>query len=392
MAKLLDLIIKSAERGKNLQAEDRSMVAGHNGPYYDPETPVRNSGHWLMIFAKCYELTGKNKFKDKVYEIAEYLYSKDARPNGYSFYHRDKKDKDRCNGLIGQAWTFEALVEATRTLGDDKYTLLAEEVFFQHPFNRKYGLWNRLEIDGKFLTIDGTFNHQLWFAACASLIKGKQNAEIIGRVKRFMDCLPQNLTILENGLIYHNIGRLQEKQFVENFILNAKVRRLAGSFLKALKSRSWPEKISIWEQIEEDIYKKEVYRSLGYHSFNMYAFAILKMQIPQHPFWDSISFRKAVDYMLTTEYREGLNKNGYGYPYNPSGFEVSYSLSVLKNINEKELTKISQWWINEQFKMCYNKETGMMDRNTEDPLTLTARIYELTRLPSDFLKKISIRV
>ena len=389
---LSDLILKMAEGILELQLGDGSCPAGHNGPYFDPETPVRNTGHWLMIFAKCYELTGNDEFKDKVRELVEYLYSEDARPNGYSFYHRNKQDKDKCNGLIGQAWTFEALVEATRILGNNKYALLAEEVFFQHPFNAKQCLWSRLEIDGHVLSIDATFNHQLWFAACASCIKGKRNAEIRGRVKRFMDCLPQNLTILENGLVYHPIEWLLEEQFAYNPTPIAKMRRRIGSILQTLRIVPRHKEASFREQSKKDIYKKELYRSVGYHSFNMYAFAILKTQAPSHPFWGSESFKKAVDYMLTVEYRHNLTNNKYGYPYNPSGFEVPYSLSILKDLNEKELIEISQWWISEQFKMCYNEKTGMMDRNTEDALTHTARIYELTRLPIDYLRNISIRV
>lgn len=382
---LKDFIIKTAEGMRELQNKDGSFPAGHNGPYFDPETPVRNSGHWLVIFAKCYKLTGDDKFKTKVYEVAEYLCSKDARPNGYSFYHRNKKNKDRCNGLIGQAWTFEALAEATRLLNAGKYALLAEEVFLRHPFNEEYGLWNRLEVDGRVLTIDGTFNHQLWFAASSSLIECPRNPEIMSRVKRFMDCLPRNLTILKNGLVYHHIERSLEEQITHNFTQRDKVKRCLGGIIRALKSIKWIERILLRIRI-----KGEIYRSVGYHSFNLYAFAILKSQFPKHPFWNSISLRKAVAYMLTDEYRDKIDNNKYGYSYNPPGFEIPYSLYILGDINKKKLTEISQWWINEQFRRCYNEKTGMMDRNTEDALTHTARIYELCRLPIDVFREITI--
>ena len=181
--RLNKMILKIAENNSKLQNEDGSFPPGHNGPYHDTETPVRNSGHWLITFSKCYKLTNKSKYKDKVYQLAEYLTTEDARPNGYSFYHRNKKGKDKCNGLIGQAWTFEALTEATKILKDNKYALLAEDIFFQHTFNEECGLWNRLEIDGKILPIDRTFNHQLWFAACASLIKSQKSNEILRRIK-----------------------------------------------------------------------------------------------------------------------------------------------------------------------------------------------------------------
>jgi len=38
------------------------------------------------------------------------------------------------------------------------------------------------------------------------------------------------------------------------------------------------------------------------------------------------------------------------------------------------------------------KNTYMMSRNNEDPVTHTARIYEITRLPLDFLEKIEINI
>jgi len=82
---LKDLIIKTAESMFVLQNEQGSFPAGRNGPYFDPETPVRNSGHWLIIFAKCYELTGDDKFRNKVHKVAEYLCSKDARPSRLFF-------------------------------------------------------------------------------------------------------------------------------------------------------------------------------------------------------------------------------------------------------------------------------------------------------------------
>lgn len=363
---LSEFIVKTAEKFYEMQQGDGSFPPGHNGPYFDPETPVRNTGHWLIIFAKCYELTGESKFKKGVKGAAEYLYSKEAIPYGYSFYHRYKEGKDKCNGLIGQAWTFEALAEAKRVLKDRKYALLAEEVFFQHPFDEGKGLWNRLDVDGEILSVDIAFNHQLWFAACASLIDGEKTEDLINYIKLFMDKLSHNMVILENGLIYHNI-----KNSHTNIGAGKKIKR---TFKRVLIRR-----------VDEITHK-----SIGYHCFNTYAFGILKQQIPEHPFWHSEYFERATDYLLTEEYREGLSGNKYSYPYNPPGFEIPYSLYTLKEMDEKELLETSQWWVNQQFKACYNRETGMMDRNTDDPLTHTARIYEVLRLTNDLLQKISL--
>ena len=158
---------------KALQHPERYLIPGHNGPYYHQETPIRNKGHWLITFCKLYEWTGDEAFKDKAAEIAENLLSKEARPFGFSFYHRDAPKKDQCNGLVGQAWTFEALGQAATTFQDQVFSSVAEEVFLQHHFNEEHGLWNILEVNGRILPIDNAFNHQLWFAAGIAQVKNR---------------------------------------------------------------------------------------------------------------------------------------------------------------------------------------------------------------------------
>ena len=133
-------------------------------------------------------------------------------------------------------------------------------------------------------------------------------------------------------------------------------------------------------------------KSVGYHQFNMYAFAILKESFPDHPFWLSPRFQSSVDYLISNEFKNEISENRFGYPYNPPGFEAPFALSVLTNLTEDELVKISSWWIDQQFKKCYNPETKMMARNTKDPLTLTARVYELARLPNSILERTEVNI
>lgn len=387
---LSEILIRISEKAFELQNKDGSFPGGHNGPYHDLETSVRNSGHWLITFAKCYGLTGEDKYIEKVSEIAEYLCSESARPEGYSFYHRNSKGKDKCNGVVGQAWTIEALVEATKVLGDTKYATLAEEVFLQHPFNHDYGLWNRLEINGQVLTMDETFNHQLWFAACGSLINGNKDSEINFRIERFMDCLSQNLTVLDDGLIHHHIEQLRENTIWSDLKYHNKLDKEFLNTLQKIRYTNLLKFIPLIGQTREKRIQRQLYKSIGYHSFNMYAFALLKSQTPSHNFWDSEPFKKTIEYMLKDEYIKTLDQNKYGYPYNPPGFEVPCSLFGLKDMNKNKLIKTSEFWLNEQFSRCYNKKTCSMDRNNEDPLTHTARIYELTRLPVDLLESIQL--
>ena len=359
---------------------------GHNGPYNDSETPVRNKGHWLIIFSKCFELTGKQIYLDTVRKLAEYLVSKESRPYGYSFHHRLKEVKDKCNGLIGQAWTFAALAHASLVTENPKFAELAEEVFFQHRFNPECGLWNRMEIDGNIESIDSTFNHQLWFAACASILISSRRNEIYRRIISFLDALSENLTVLDNGLICHPIeNQLRGNKFDLSQISNLK--KLKNNVFQIMGIRNSKN----YDQIK-DKNDRMIYKSIGYHQFNIYAFAMLKETIPEHSFWQSPEFGRSVDYLLSDEFKNGISDNIYGFPYNPPGFEIPYSLSVLTDMSESELVEISSWWVNEQFKRCYNPKTRMMDRNTEDSLTHTARIYELANLSNSIMERIEVKI
>jgi len=385
---LLDLIIHLAKNA--LDYPEKYLRAGHNGPYKDPETNVRNLGHWLITFSKCYEWTHEDRFKNRVCQIAEYLCSDESRPYRYSFHHRKNKNKDKCNGLIGQAWTFEALAEASRLLGEPMYASLAEQVFFQHPFNEELGLWNRVDVDGNVLSEDPTFNHQLWFAACISLVKASQSERILKRVKRFLDCLNKNLTVLPNGLAYHPIQHLWEKDLARHFTLKGWSANVLYHLLDALKHQRLPEKRPLFKNIQERTHEAMFYKSIGYHAFNIYAFSLLRQQMQDYPFWSSSALQKMVDYLQTDEYRRSIWDNKYGFPYNPPGFEIPFSLFVLKGLSKEELIGITQHWAGEQFRRCLNSKTGKMERNTEDPETHTARLYELTRLPKELLQAVEI--
>jgi hypothetical protein len=381
---LTDFILEISNRA--FDNESIYFNGGHNGPYNDSETPVRNKGHWLIIFSKCFELTGKQIYLDTVRKLAEYLVSKESRPYGYSFHHRLKEVKDKCNGLIGQAWTFAALAHASLVTENPKFAELAEEVFFQHRFNPECGLWNRMEIDGNIESIDSTFNHQLWFAACASILISSRRNEIYRRIISFLDALSENLTVLDNGLICHPIeNQLRGNKFDLSQISNLK--KLKNNVFQIMGIRNSKN----YDQIK-DKNDRMIYKSIGYHQFNIYAFAMLKETIPEHSFWQSPEFGRSVDYLLSDEFKNGISDNIYGFPYNPPGFEIPYSLSVLTDMSESELVEISSWWVNEQFKRCYNPKTRMMDRNTEDSLTHTARIYELANLSNSIMERIEVKI
>lgn len=379
---LLDFIDSMAQ--KALQYPQVYFKPGHNGPYFHPETEVRNKGHWLITFCKLYEWTGKEVYKGKAGELAEYLLSQEARPYGYSFYHRNAPKKDRCNGLVGQAWTFEALAQASKTLQDHAFDKLAEKVFLQHSFDNTYSLWNILEIDGKILPIDNAFNHQLWFAAAISMVNS-DHPQIRSQVGIFLDKLFENVTVLENGLIYHEFEP-------EGLYVKAQKTGIRRRIKHQIKQFFMPGQHAVNftpEEKKEKLWHKMKHKSIGYHAFNTYAFALLKQQYPSHPIWQHPHIENITSYLFSDEYVQGIEDNKFSFAYNPPGFEVPFSLLILKP-DMQNFSAFAQKWVNKQLQVCYNKDTGFFDRNNEDALTLTARIYEATRLGRQILGEISI--
>ena len=364
--------------------------AGHNGPYFHPETEVRNKGHWLFTLSRVYRWTGVDRFKTAAEPLAEYLLSADARPHNQSFFHRNVKGKDQANGLVGQAWTLESLAEASSLFQDTNFLHIAKEVFFQHNFLEEYGLWNILEVNGRHKAIDYAFNHQLWFAAAASTLKD----EIVNqKVDLFLKMLFENVTLLESGLIYHELENTYNDPFEYQAGVKDRVKRAILNTFYTIGLKNKPKKkFASLEEKKKLMWEKMKHKSIGYHAFNTYAFAILKENLPDHLFWENNEFQAITDYLLTTEYKTGVVDNKYSFAYNPPGFEVPYSLEKLSDMEDSRLMDTSAYWLNRQIEITYDAQNKIFSRNTKDPLTLTARIYELCRLSPDILNGMQIKI
>lgn len=350
---LYDFIKIAADHGLTIQRNDGSFLPGHNGPYFDQETPVRNTGHWLIVFLKAYEITENCKFLDAANKAVNFLLSEKARPMKAAFWHRKNLGKDFSNGLIGQAWSIEALSVAARYFNDPEIIKTAEEVFLMHPFDEKHGLWRKISVDGSYLTVDSVFNHQLWFAAASSLLKkysGKE--EMVRRLDIFMDNIEANLALYPSGLIVHTLRRRGRAQIIKQLL------RLFYNLSQA-------------EVID---------KAIGYHQFNLYAFALLKSSFPVHSFWTRKKFGKLWEYANSSEYRKQLHGSEFGYSYNPPGFEMAFALDVFGGDMPDKREKQEEW-IAEQIRFCFDFESGLMKKGTKDPETHIARIYEATRLP-----------
>lgn len=367
VAKLATNLIERLEEN---QVEAAGFSAGHNGPYHNPETPVRNTAHWSVTLAYLVSVVGERNLRPYLEAAAQYLRSDQARPVGKNFYHRISKKssgKDRCNGLIGPAWTFEGLIAAGDTLEDSSLHTLAEEVFLLHPFDDEVGLWRRVEVDGSPLGYDTTFNHQLWFAACAAYVRSNQDAAIRMRINRFLDALENNLRVLPEGLISHPVARQSIKEKSRR-TLNQRVANKLQSLIGA-------------HARQELTAQQHRTKWIGYHHFNLYAFARLKNAFPEHPFWSSPMLDRSVEFILSDTCKTALKDptNTYGYGYNAPGFEVPYALSILGNLAPQRLSAEIDYWQCTQFERTWDANTATFSRGTEDPVTLTARVYEATR-------------
>ncbi|MDN4504243.1 hypothetical protein QX776_17680 [Alteromonadaceae bacterium BrNp21-10] len=369
---ILDLAISKLDK----LIELGHMPGGHNGPYYDPETPVRNTAHWTTIFAYCYKKTADEKYLNAVKTCAKYLLSKKARPMGATFYCRTNPKKDFSNGTIGQAWAIEGLVAAYKATKQQIYLETAREVFLLHPFDEKYNLWKVVNVDGSIREFDMTFNHQLWFAASGTILLAElPDPEIKRQCQLFFDALPKKmLRTYNSGLIKHAVRNSETlKEKLKN-ILDWSTNKL-----RALKSG-----------------KDLKYKENGYHLFNLYAFAIVKQHYGNIEFFKMDKFQKALSYCFSTPLHDALEKecrsrdinkmpkvtsdkiNIYGYSYNAPGFELPYIAKVFNSELDDQSVLISQV-IKNQLEYTFNQQQQSFNLQTEDQETLNARIYEYVR-------------
>jgi hypothetical protein len=323
----------------------------------DPETPVRNTSHYLIAFTRAHDLSGDTTFYDAAIRCLDWLLQDNDFREGYTFHHRTKAGKDRCNGLIGPAWNMEALLFAGERYDRPKARDLARELFLLHPFLEDKKIWVRVEPDGTLLSLDSTFNHQLWFAACAAPL-AKDTPIAHERIKAFLDGTKHNWHLARNGRILHPLW-LPERRTKET------IKRI----------------------IKPGYRRYVVSREVGYHAFNLYAFALLKnvgIQLPEHA---DKKMGSALNYLDCSEFVSGIEKSEWGYSYNPPGWEVSVALSILRGVKPE----VCRPWLERQISHSYDPESRMLSRGTPDSETHTARIYEAARL-SDSVFDINLKI
>ena len=354
--RLDELIVRTSDAALALQGEDGAFPPGHNGPYGDPETPIRNTAHWTISLAKAFEITGDRRYRDAARRAIEFVLRPEARPMRATYLCRTNPEKDLCNGVIGQAWIIESLAVAARALDDDRCWASARDLFQLHPFSAQQGLWRRVNVDGSLGTVDNTFNHQLWFAAAGALTDSDPAGAIGSTVVHFLDrALAGTLRTHRSGRVRQAVGPDGPSTIAKGWI-RALLAPATGRRLRAAMAR----------------------KEIGYHAFNLHGFALLFRQFPEHPIWTSSRFARILGFVHTHGFESSL-ENPFGGPYNPVGFETAVAAETFAG-RAGLAAAAAGGWIERQLDGFYDGTSGLMCHNTSDPNTLAARFYEVTRL------------
>jgi len=349
--RLSSMLERSARWAATHQAADGSLAPGHNGPWGDRETPLRNTGGWLLVFLWAYEHTGKTVYRRAAERAARYLMQEEHRPGKGAFVHQPDRGRLAGNGLVGQAWTLRSLLEAHRVLQWEELREIAVGVARLHAFDEVLGLWSSLGVAGESLGVNTTLNQQIWFASSVSLLASHDEGTR-RKLRRFMDCLPSHVRSSPTGRIEH---RIHPRSLWRRFPTGWR------SYLTASRHRGGTE-----EQ-----------RSIGYHAFCLFGLGLLAPTqvggtLPRLAF-----VPRAMNYAESFEYRRGLEGNPFAYGYNPTGFEMAFALvCFLAGVEDK-----ARSWVREQIRRSYDLRTGLMTRHSPDPPTLAARIWEAMFLP-----------
>lgn len=355
---LHELLIQSARAALPLQAKTGAMPGGANGPWQTKETPLRNTGYWLVTFLRAHELTGERRFREAAGAAADYLMSPEHRPTGSIYFHRYVQHRDKGNGLIGQAWTMEALLEGGTGLERQEMIDLAVRTFLAHEQDRVFGLWRMRDVDGTDVGLCRTLNQQLWFATVgASLAARTGNWEVSERVSRGLTALTAGMGTYSSGLFRHTLD------LSARFALRAPAA-VGWDLLRRATGRSHAN-------------GSAVELAVGYHSFCLYAFALLKARLPDDDaLWMSGAVERGLRYTCTAGYAASLEGNRYSYAYNLTGFENAFALQVLR-------PGAKEWrheWIRQQVTRVFDFNGGFLNRGAVDLSTTAARIYEAVRL------------
>jgi hypothetical protein len=162
------------------------------------KSPVKYASNWLYL------LSTKEIFAEHGQNIIsfceEVLASDKYRPHNKAYICR--YERDRPNGLIGQACAIRGLRSLARIRNEKKYRDQAIKLYELHAFNQRRNLWHRVSLDGDRWRVDETLNHQLCFAAFSQGLK-----ESMPAIDSFKAHLNELIDLHDSGCIRHVVSQ-----------------------------------------------------------------------------------------------------------------------------------------------------------------------------------------
>lgn len=345
---LAAVILRSAERGLCQQAADGAMPAGHNGPWRMPETPARASAHWAITFAHAFGLDGRPVWRDAALRAADSV----LRCRTTSGFFHCLHGRRPTNGLIGQAWVVEALVEVGVRLQRPDLLAIARQTAHLHPFDATLGLWQRVDLAARPRGIERTANQQIWWAAMtARVARETSDTELAARAARFVERLPAHLACAGPLVLHFVRTRASDRLLLA--VLRRAPRIVPGRDFARLNR--------------------------GYASFLLAGLALLARDSPQ-PLPQPVPTLAAnllgylEDELFPAPDQLAAAADDFAWAYNPTGIEAALALRWL----ELPRRISAEQWLAEQWRRHLGDE--LMDRATTDPSILAARLYEAAGL------------
>ena len=347
----VDLIVDSVESANKLQAIDGSFPAGHNGPYNNTETAIRNTCHLLIANIFVYKVTLKDSFNEAALKYLSYVKNAVHLNHKSGIQCRINPTRNPYNGLVGQAWIIEALCEAGSHFDDfDSYSL-AIGLARKFDYSPSYCTW-LLPSEKHTIKYDRTLNHNIWFAAALSIIPKEYDLDIRKCIEHFVDQLFKLIQIYPNGIIHHS-----SPYYCNSYPI--------GSFAAPLRAfRNFTESSYIYQ------------KSIAYHSFNLYGLAILQNHLSNNTIKSLFDVYDFIGAINTHDFKTYVSSSKYSFPYNPVGFELAYMLSIFQPNNLQKILSYCYRQVAETY--CF--ESKLFKRDTSDSYTSAARVYEITRL------------
>lgn len=344
-------------------------TAGHNGPHGHLDTPVRNTGHYLVIYSYLYKKTQQEKYLLICKKFADYLIKVQKSSKSGAMHCMIGDNFDHLNGLIGQGWTIEALIYYYDICKNPLLLETAKKIFYSQKYDWELHLWHRIELDGRDIDIDPTYNHHVWFAACSyRLAELCHDSEIDKIIRDFLTLgAKRDFRVYSDGVLCHHVK-------VNRPIMKSVHRKLQIKKLLTPLRFLNPKKLA------------PKYMEYAYHIFDFYGFCILKERYKDLPIYQSENYIKAeqcaknIMYLIkhngVHEYRKHNTPfNPYGFSYNSFAFEYPYVSKACGWDNEKILSDVYEI----QKELMWDDNTNLFSINQPDMETWNARTYEIIR-------------